>query len=239
MERLEQVRILVVYCTRGGTLRALAEEIAAGARGVGGVEVDLCELSEQPVGELRPGETEAAMLARRAGILNRIAASDALVVGAPAYFGSMASSLKRFLEDCATAPSPLRPDRSRPWRTFLFRDKVGAAFTASATPHGGNEQALHSMLTALMHLGLLVVTPGLREPVLEDPSAPYGATAVTGVGEPHGLAEAEREEARRLGQRVAERAAWVAIGRLEWHRRRDTEEREAYMAAHTEPVRPD
>jgi len=55
------------------------------------------------------------------------------------------------------------------------------AFVTSATPHGGNEQALQSILTLFMHLGMLVVTPGQSEPILEHPAAPYGATAVTGA----------------------------------------------------------
>ena len=38
----------------------------------------------------------------------------------------MASPLKRFFEDCATAESAVL-DRTRPWHHYLFRDKAGAA----------------------------------------------------------------------------------------------------------------
>jgi len=44
-------------------------------------------------------------------------AADALIVGAPTYFGSMASPVKRLFEDAATGAQ--RPDRSRPWRHAL------------------------------------------------------------------------------------------------------------------------
>jgi NAD(P)H dehydrogenase (quinone) len=188
--------------------------------------VEFLEVEDQPVEELRPAiaplrlaEGEGEMRRRRDALLQRLAAADALIVGAPAYFGSLASPLKRFFEDCATASTAIL-DRSRPWHHYLFRDKPGAAFTSSATPHGGNEQALHSMLTMLMHLGLIVVTPGQRGPILERQAAPYGATAITGPTGHRGLTEAEAEEARYLGERVATVATWLRLGRGEAERRR-------------------
>lgn len=140
-------------------------------------------------------------------------AAHALVVGAPAYFGSMASAVKRLFEDCVTEASPPAFDRSRPWWHHLFRDKVGAAFTASGTPHGGNEQTLQSILTMMMHLGMIVVTPGQGEPILVDESAPYGATTVTGPTGDREPTEGEQESARRLGRRAAQVAAWLAVGK--------------------------
>jgi NAD(P)H dehydrogenase (quinone) len=225
MDDEEPVRILVIYYSRFGAIQALAERLAEGARGVPGAEVDLLEIEDQPLEELRPGETAEGMRRRRAALLNRLTTADALLVGAPAYFGSMAASVKRFFEDCATASNELL-DRTRPWHHHLFRDKVGAAFTSSATPHGGNEQALHSILTLLMHLGLLIVTPGQRGPILEHPAAPYGATAVTGPSGHRGLSEAEAEEARHLGRRAAEVAAWLRLGRREAAGRLRERERE-------------
>ncbi len=138
-----------------------------------------------------------------------MAKAEALIVDAPAYFGGMASAVKRLLDDIATHNSPAFTERTRPWRHCLYRDKVGAAFTSSATPHRGNEMALHSILTLMMHLGMIVVTPGQHEPLLEPVAAPYGATTVAG---PQGNREAtgeEQEAARELGQRVAEITAWL------------------------------
>jgi hypothetical protein len=43
---------------------------------------------------------------RRAATLNRLAAADALIVGALAYFDSMAAAVKRLFEDCVTATAP-------------------------------------------------------------------------------------------------------------------------------------
>jgi NAD(P)H dehydrogenase (quinone) len=217
------IQVLIIVYSRFGVLRTLADEIASGVEQVDGVTAALLEVDDDPIEHLRPGETESEMLARRSAVLQQFDHADALVVGAPAYFGSMASPVKRLFEDCVAGSSPLVPDRSRPRRAHLLRDKIGAAFTSSATPHGGNEQALHSILTMLMHLGMIIVTPGQREPMLEDPSAPYGATAITGATGEGGPIEAERVAARALGQRVAEVAIWYTKGRLHWFKQRDVD----------------
>jgi NAD(P)H dehydrogenase (quinone) len=204
--------VLIIYYSRFGAIKDLAEQIAEGARGVPGTMVELITVDEEPLNALRPGETEEGRRGRQLALLNKLALAHAVIAGGPSYFGSMASPLKRFFEDCATAESAVL-DRTRPWHHYLFRDKAGAAFTSSATPHGGNEQTLHSILTLLMHLGMVVVTPGQRGPILEQPTAPYGATAITGPEGQRGLSEQEIAEGRFLGQRVATIAGWLRAGR--------------------------
>lgn len=215
-EPMPHLRVVIVYYSRFGAVRALADHIAAGVRRVAGVEATLLEVEERPVDEPWAGESREDVAPRRAAVVNRLAAADALIVGAPAYFGSMASPVKRLFEDCAVAGNPPVSDRSRPWHGDLFRDKVGAAFTASATSHGGNEQALHSILTMLMHLGMLVVTPGQSEPILEHEDAPYGPTAISGPDGDRLPAVAEQRAAHELGQRVALITAWLRHGRAAW-----------------------
>jgi NAD(P)H dehydrogenase (quinone) len=205
------LQILIVYYSRFGAIKELAGIIAEGVGKVHGASVDLLAVEEQPLGEARGDETDEQVRQRRGAITDRLARADALIIGGPAYFGSMASPLKRFFEDCATAESTIL-DRTRPWHHYLFRDKPGAAFTSSATPHGGNEQALLSILTMLIHLGMIVVTPGQRGPILEQPSAPYGATAITGPSGYRELSAQEQEEARYLGERVATIAGRLRAG---------------------------
>lgn len=205
------VRILIVYYSRFGAIKELAEIIAEGVGKVHGATADFLAVEEQPLGAARAGETDEQVQQRRRAINDRLAQADALIIGSPAYFGSMASPLKRFFEDCATAETAIL-DRTRPWHHYLFRDKPVAVFTSSATPHGGNEQALLSMLTMCMHLGMIVLTPGQRGPILEQPAAPYGATAITGPSGYRGLNAQEQDEARFLGERVATIAGWLRIG---------------------------
>jgi NAD(P)H dehydrogenase (quinone) len=217
-EVIRPLNVLIVYYSRFGAIRLLAEQIAEGVRQLPNVEPHFLEVTDMPVEAPQPGEGEHDMAMRRAAIVEQLGAADALIVGAPSYFGSMASPVKRLFEDCATASSPPATDRTRPWRHYLFRDKPGAAFTASATPHGGNEQTLHSILTMLMHLGMLVVTPGQQMPILENDIAPYGATTITGASGNRIPEALDMESARELGQRVAEVATWLAWGRTEWEK---------------------
>ena len=225
MDQLDEpARILIVYYSRFGVVKRLAECIAEGARSAGSVDVRFLEVTDRSVEDIRPGKNESEMLQRRAAIVNQLHWADALIVGAPGYFGSMASPVKRLFEDCATASSPPQTDRTRPWRHFIFRDKVGAAFTSTGTPHGGNEQALHSILTMFMHLGMIIVTPGQRLPVLESEAAPYGATAVTGPEGTQGPSAPEEQWAQDLGRQVAEVTTWLKLGSWVWAGRRQRRE---------------
>ena len=207
--------VLIVYYSRFGTVEALARAVAAGVEEVPDARAHLLKVEDQPIDEPRLGEDAEAVTLRRAALLDRLMAADAIVLGAPSYFGGMASPLKRFLEDVLTA-TQAAGHRTRPWRHYHLRDKVGAAFPASGTPHGGNEQTLHSMLTLFMHLGMIVVTPGQRSPVLEHEAAPYGATAISGPEGDRPPDEVAQESARYLGRRVAEIAAWLKLGRMVW-----------------------
>ena len=198
------VSILIVYYSRFGVVKRLADLIADGARREDGAGIEFLEVGDRPIEEVLPGEDEVEMASRRAVVLNRLADADALIVGAPGYYGSMASPVKRLFEDCGTASNPPLSDRTRPWRHFRFHNKVGAAFTSTATSHGGNEHTLLSILTMFMHFGMIVVTPGQQQPILENDSPAYGASAVTGPEGDRPPTESEEEAARNLGQRVAQ-----------------------------------
>ena len=216
-----KLHVLIVYYSRYGVVKLLAERIAEGAQREPGVKAELLPIDDDPIMLDRDGSGTDDARRRRAVVIDRMAATDALIVGSPSYLGSAASPLKRLFEDCATAEDPGIQDRSRPWRHYLFHDKVGAAFTASGTPHGGNEQTLHSILTMLMHFGMIVVTPGQRMPILEHEAAPYGAAAISGADGRHLPTDQEQNDARDLGERVATITRWVKGGRTAWEVARD------------------
>jgi NAD(P)H dehydrogenase (quinone) len=219
------IRILIVYYSRYGAVERLAHCVGEGAGRVTNVAVTFLRVEDQPIEELRPGDDEAAMLGRRAGLVNRLTTADALIVGSPGYFGGMAAALKRLFEDCATAALAPMTDRTRPWRHYLFKDKVGAAFTATGTAHGGNEQTLLSILTMFMHFGMLPVTPGQQQPILENEAAPYGATTISGPAGDRPATPAEEAQARALGQRVAEVTTWLVTGATAWAIQRELQHR--------------
>ncbi len=215
------IRVLIVYYSRFGAVERLAQCVAQGVQRVENTSIDLLQVEDQPIDELRPGEDEGAMRVRRAATVNKLTMADALIVGSPGYFGGMAAAVHRLFEDCATAAGTPGVDRTRPWRHYLFKDKVGGAFAATGTPHGGNEQTLLSILTMFMHFGMIPVTPGQQQPILENEGAPYGATTITGPTGDRSPTPDEEDQARRLGQRVAEVATWIVTGATEWAADRD------------------
>jgi NAD(P)H dehydrogenase (quinone) len=73
------MKVLVLYYSKGGNTRKLAEAVAEGAGLVEGIEVMLCHTRD-----VTRDDFEAA---------------DGLVVGSPVYFGTMAAQLKQVLDD--------------------------------------------------------------------------------------------------------------------------------------------
>ena len=82
----------------------------------------------------------------------------------------------------------------------------------------------------MMHLGMVLVTPGQRPPILEHTAAPYGAVAVSGADGSHPPSQDEQDAARELGEQVAHVTTWLVQGRRDWDRV-DNERRRASVAA--------
>ena len=87
--------------------------------------------------------------------------------------------------------------------------KVGGAFTSSATQHGGQETTLFSIITNLLHFGMVVV--GLDyghagQMTIDEITggSPYGATTITGSDGSRWPTANELQGARYQGRKIAE-----------------------------------
>jgi NAD(P)H:quinone oxidoreductase type IV len=99
-----------------------------------------------------------------------LAAYDAIIIGAGTRFGRLPSQMANFLDQAGGL-----------WARGALHGKVGGAFTSSATQHGGQETTLFSIITNLLHFGMVVV--GLDyghagQMTLDEITggSPYGAT---------------------------------------------------------------
>lgn len=72
-------KILIVYYSRSGNTKAMAQYIEAGLSEVEGVEVDCRAVEEVSVDELL--------------------GYDGIIMGSPVYYGTMAAELKKFIDD--------------------------------------------------------------------------------------------------------------------------------------------
>ncbi len=197
---MKEPLILILYYSRSGRTAALARQAARGVEGAGGVArlrtvppVTATTLAPTPaVPDEGPPYAELADLV----------AADGLLLGSPTRFGNMAAPLKHFLDST-----------SELWLAGRLVDKPAGVFTASSSPHGGQESTLLSMQLPLLHHGMLVVGVPYTEPALFETrtgGSPYGATHL-GTAWNTTLSKDESEVARALGARVARLARALAI----------------------------
>jgi NAD(P)H dehydrogenase (quinone) len=191
-------KILVLYYSAYGHIEAMAQAVADGARSVEGIQVDI-----KRVPELVPEETAKAAhykmdQAAAIATVEDLAAYDALIIGTGTRFGRMSSQMANFLDQTGGL-----------WHRGALNGKVGSAFTSTASQHGGHETTLFSMITNLLHLGLIYV--GLPysfqgQMTLDEVTggSPYGAGTLTGGDGMRQPSENELAGARFQGRHVAE-----------------------------------
>ncbi len=186
--------ILVLYYSRHGATRKLAELVAQGVDSVPGAEARLrtvpavssvAQATAPSIPDDGAPYVEAADLAECAG----------LALGSPTRFGNMASSMKYFLDGTAAE-----------WVNGTLAGKPAVVFTSTGSLHGGQEATLLSMMIPLLHHGMLVMGLPYTHPELMNTASggsPYGATHWAGVDGKRAITEDERALSIALGRRLA------------------------------------
>ena len=189
--------ILVLYYSRGGSVARLARQIARGIGEVDGMQARLRTLPPvAPVTQTaQPPEPEdgAPYVEKR-----DLAECAGLLLGSPTRFGNMAAPVKHFLDTLGAE-----------WASGTLVGKPAAAFTSTATMHGGQESTLLTMLVPLLHHGCVVAGIPFTEGALNTTRSggtPYGASHVAGIDDDPQLSEDETVLARALGRRIAQLA---------------------------------
>jgi len=189
--------ILVLYYSRHGATRKLAELIAQGVESVAGVDARLrtvpavSSVAEATAPAIPPSSApyvELTDLAECAG----------LALGSPTRFGNMAASLKYFLDGTATD-----------WLAGTLAGKPACVFTSTGSLHGGQESTLLSMMLPLLHHGMLVMGLPYSHAELMTTSgggSPYGASHWAGIDGDKAISEDEKRLAIAQGKRLAQTA---------------------------------
>jgi NAD(P)H dehydrogenase (quinone) len=189
-------RILVLYYSAYGHIEAMANAVAEGVREAG-AQVDIMRVPETVPQEVARSANfkldQAAPIAKIDDLTNY----DAIIVGSGTRFGRISSQMAAFLDQAGEL-----------WMKGALHGKVGGAFTSTATQHGGQETTLFSMITNLLHFGMVIV--GLDyghagQMTLDEVTggSPYGATTIAGDGSRQPTAN-ELTGARYQGRKVAE-----------------------------------
>jgi NAD(P)H dehydrogenase (quinone) len=192
-------KVLVLYYSSYGHIETMAEAVAEGARGAG-ASVDV-----KRVPELVPEEVAKAghfKLDQPAPIATaaELAAYDAIVVGTGTRFGRLSSQMANFWDQTGGL-----------WAKGALIGKVGAAFTSTASQHGGQETTLYSILSNLLHHGMVITgLPYSFQGQLRldevTGGSPYGATTISAGDGSRQPSTNELDGARFLGRHVAELA---------------------------------
>jgi NAD(P)H dehydrogenase (quinone) len=186
--------ILVLYYSRHGATRKLAECIAQGIESVSGCEA---RLRTVPQISTVTEATEAQIPASGAPYveLQDLQECQGLALGSPTRFGNMAAPLKYFLDGT-----------SAQWLSGALSGKPACVFTSTGSLHGGQESTLLSMMLPLLHHGMLIMGLPYTEKNLmttHSGGSPYGATHWSGIGGDLVMTEETRELAIALGKRLA------------------------------------
>jgi len=186
--------ILVLYYSRDGSTAKMAQRVARGVEEVSGMEArirtvpDICPECEKVADEIPEAGPPYATQDDLAGCAG-------LVLGSPTYFGNMASPLKYFLDHSTSL-----------WMSGKLAGRPAAVFTSTASPHGGQESSLLTMMVPLLHHGMVLVGLPYTEPALlktQRGGTPYGASHQSGGKRDSELTEEEAALCRALGRRVA------------------------------------
>ena len=195
------INLLVLYYSRHGATRQLAELMAEGIESVPGVTARLrtvpeisavCEATESDIPASGPPYVEHKDLQECAG----------LALGSPTRFGNMAAAVKYFLDNSTSQ-----------WLSGALIGKPACVFTSTGSMHGGQESTLLSMMIPLMHHGMVMVGLPYSQPELmntQTGGTPYGVTHFAKADSSAPISADEKKLALAQGKRLAEIALKLA-----------------------------
>ena len=116
------LKALVVYYSQSGNTKKMAESVAEGIQKEG-IDVVLKEAKNIQADELL--------------------AYDAILIGSPTYYGTMAAEIKKLFDESVKFHGKLD-------------GKIGGAFASSANIAGGNETTILDILNAMLIHGMII-----------------------------------------------------------------------------------
>jgi multimeric flavodoxin WrbA len=184
-------KIAIVYFSGYGHTRKQAEAVHAGAAAAAGAEVATLAIDAE--GNLPDDAWQT------------LAASDAIIFGSPTYMGGPAWQFKKFADAS-----------SKPWFAGLWRDKIAAGFTNSASINGDKFSTIGYLFTLSQQHSMVWIGTGLmpsnkKDAKRDDVNYLAGfagalAQSPADASPDEAPGPGDRETARLLGLRVAEYA---------------------------------
>lgn len=189
--------ILVLYYSTYGHIEKMAEAVAAGAREAGAT-VQIRRVPETVPEEVARSSHFKIDQAAPVATVAELESYDAIIIGTPTRYGRLSSQMATFLDQTGGL-----------WARGALNGKIGSAFTSTASQHGGQETTLFSIITNMLHLGMMVTGPPYSfqgQLKLDEVTggSPYGATTIAAGDGSRQPSENELAGARFQGRHVAE-----------------------------------
>ena len=192
-------KVLVLYYSSYGHIETMAQAVAEGAR-ASGAHVDVKRVPETVPQDIAQSAHFKIGQAAPVATVSELENYDAIIIGCPTRFGRMPAQMASFLDQAGGL-----------WARGALHGKVGGAFTSTATQHGGQEVTLFSIITNLLHFGMVIV--GLPyshqgQMTLDEivGGSPYGATTIAGGQGQRQPSAIDLDGARFQGKLIAETA---------------------------------
>ena len=190
--------IAIVFHSGYGHTAKQAEAVRDGAAAAANTKVDVIAIDAE--GNI-PEAAWATLLA-----------ADAIIMGSPTYMGSVSWQFKKFADAS-----------SKQWFGQVWKNKIAAGFTNSATINGDKLSTLHYMFTLSMQQSMIWVGLGMqasnsKAAQRNDPNylgsyAGAMAQSPSDASPEEGPLPGDLETAKLLGKRVAEMTAQFVKGR--------------------------
>lgn len=197
-------KVLVLYYSTYGHTEAMAQAMAEGARSAGAT-VDIKRVPETVPEDVAKSNHFKLDQAAPIATVNDLTDYDAIIVGTGTRYGRVSSQMASFLDQAGGL-----------WAKGALNGKVGGAFTSTASQHGGQETTLFSIITNLMHFGMIIV--GLPysfqgQMRLDEITggSPYGATTIAAGDGSRQPTETELAGARHQGELIAKTASKLFV----------------------------
>ena len=192
-------KVLVLYYSTYGHIEQMAMAVAEGARAAGAT-VDVKRVPETVPEDIAKNAHFKLQQGAPVATVDELPDYDAIIIGAPTRYGRMPAQMAAFLDQTGGL-----------WARGALHGKVGGAFTSTATQHGGQETTLFSIITNLLHFGMVVVgLPYSYAPQMSLDEivggSPYGASTIAGGQGQRQPSEIELGGARHQGELIARTA---------------------------------
>mgnify|MGYP001571204722 FL=1 len=185
--------LLILFYSTSGSTKKLAHAIADGAEEFGmSVKIRTVPRVSSNIEKTEPSvPVENEIYCTKEDLIE----CSGLAIGSPTRFGSMASSLKYFLDSTGDI-----------WATNQLVDKPGLAFTSTGSMHGGQEITLYNLITFMLHHGMIIQGTPYSFNELNDTKSggtPYGPSHVESFNSSSELTPHEYQIAKKSGSRLA------------------------------------